>query len=153
MAYLARIDQKLNKLVKAKEAEAAEKEPTQEEKDEERLRGIEERIEDLTDLLNQGITRNSADDRVSDSRDRVKSGKGEPRPLLKVFHDHGGKRIATTRRTQSKMMLAESLKLRIRIGKHAQDLEHALHILVREQVEILERQLEGVGKKGAAKDD
>ena len=153
MAYLARIDQKLNKLVKAKEAEAAEKEPTQEEKDEERLREIEERIEDLTDLLNQGITRHSADDRVSDSRDRVKSGKGEPRPLLKVFHDHGGKRIATTRRTQSKMMLADSLKLRIRIGKHAQDLEHALHILVREQVEILERQLEGVGKKGGAKDD
>jgi len=153
MAYLARIEQKLNKLVKAKETEEAEKEPTQEEKDEERLREIEERIEDLTDLLNQGITRHSADDRVSDSRDRVKSGKGEPRPLLKVFHDHGGKRIATTRRTQSKMMLADSLKLRIRIGKHAQDLEHALHILVREQVEILERQLEGVGKKGAAKDD
>jgi len=100
MSYLARIETKLNKLVKAKEAEEAEKEPTQEEKDEERLREIEERIEDLTDLLNQGVTRDSADDRAHEHRERVRSGKGEPRPLLKVFHDHGGKRIATTRRTQ-----------------------------------------------------
>ena len=50
---------------------------------------------------------------------------------------------------QTKMHLAEALKLRIRVGKHAQDLEHALHILVREQVEILERQLERVGMKKA----
>jgi hypothetical protein len=39
------------------------------------------------------------------------------------------------------MQLADSLKMWIRVGKHAQDLEHALHILVWEQVEILERQL------------
>lgn len=51
------------------------------------------------------------------------------------------------------MMLADALKMRIRVGKHAQDLEHALHILVKEQVEILERQLERVGKKGSSKDD
>ena len=51
------------------------------------------------------------------------------------------------------MMLAESLKLRIRVGKHAQDLEHALHILVKEQVEILERQLGRVGKKSADRDE
>ena len=54
---------------------------------------------------------------------------------------------------QSKMQLAESLKMRIRVGKHAQDLEHALHIHVREQVEILERQLERVGMKKAASKD
>jgi len=153
MSYLSRIEAKLDELVKAKKAAEAEKEPTQEEKDEERLREIEERISDLTDLLSQGVTRDSADDRAHEHRERVKSGKGEPRPLLKVFHDHGGKRIATTRRTQSKMMLAEALKLRIRVGKHAQDLEHALHILVKEQVEILERQLGRVGKKGQDKDD
>jgi hypothetical protein len=47
---------------------------------------------------------------------------------------------------QSKMQLAEALKLRIRVGKHVQDLEHALHVLVKEQVEILERQLGQVGK-------
>lgn len=51
---------------------------------------------------------------------------------------------------QSKLHLAEALKLRIRVGKHPQDLEHGLHMLVREQVEILERQLARTGKKGAS---
>jgi hypothetical protein len=117
------------------------------------LARIEERIEDLTDLISQRVTRQSADDNIQRARERVDSGKGEPRPLLSVYHDSGGKRIQTTRRTQSKMMLADHLKLRIRVGKHARDLEHALHILVREQVEILERQLERVGKKGADNHD
>jgi len=49
------------------------------------------------------------------------------------------------------MNLAQALKMRIRVGKHARDLEHALHVLVKEQVEILERQLEDhVGKKSDA---
>lgn len=100
MSYLARIDRKLNELVKSKSAEEAEKEPTEEEKDEERLREIEERIADLVDLLSQNVTRESADAKVGEHRERVQSGKGESRPLLKVYHDHGGKRIATTRRTQ-----------------------------------------------------
>jgi hypothetical protein len=146
MASLASIERKLDELVKQK-ADAEPKEPTQEEKDEERLREIEARIEDLTDLLSGGVSRESADRKIGDARDRVNSAKGEPRPLLRVFHDHGGKRISTTRRTQSKMHLADALKLRIRVGKHAQDLEHALHILVREQVEILERQLGRTGKR------
>ena len=147
MSHLGRIEAKLDELVRAKKSEEAAKQPTQEEKDEQRLREIEERICDLTELLSGSVTRESADDRIGESRERVKSGKGEPRPFLRVFHEHGGKKIATTRRTQSKLMLADALKLRIRVGKHAQDLEHALHILVREQVEILERQLERVGKK------
>ena len=149
MPSLETINAKLNELVRLQgeaKAAAAPKEPTQEEKDEERLREIEARIADLTDLLQQGATRESADERVRVSRQRVDSGEGESRPLLRVFHDAGGKRIATTRRTQSKMQLAESLKLRLRVGKHAQDLEHALHILVREQVEILDRQLARSGR-------
>jgi hypothetical protein len=156
MPSLGNIEAKLNELVKmhADKAEAAKpKEPTQEEKDEERLRELEAKIADLVELIHTGTTRDSADVEVDDHRDRVKSGKGEPRPLLRVFHDHGGKRIATTRRTQSKMHLANSLKARIRVGKHPQDLEHALHIHVREQVEILERQLEQVGMKGGPQDD
>lgn len=101
MSYLARIDRKLNALVKQKSEEEAEQEPTEEEKDEERLREIEERIADLVDLLSEGVTRESADAKVGEHRERVKSCKGEPRPLLRVYHDHGGKRIATTRRTQA----------------------------------------------------
>jgi hypothetical protein len=103
MPSLGNIEAKLNELVKmhADKAEAAKpKEPTQEEKDEERLRELEAKIADLVELIHTGTTRDSADVEVDDHRDRVKSGKGEPRPLLRVFHDHGGKRIATTRRTQ-----------------------------------------------------
>ena len=103
MPSLGNIEAKLNELVKLqsdKAAAAEPKEPTQEEKDEERLREIEAKITDLVELLHTGTTRDSADSKVDEHRERVKSGKGEPRPLLRVFHDHGGKRIATTRRTQ-----------------------------------------------------
>lgn len=51
------------------------------------------------------------------------------------------------------MMLADSLKLRMRVGKHARDLEHALHILVDEQVEILERQLGRGGSQKRPRED
>ena len=69
---------------------------------------------DLVELLHQGATRQSADERVRTARQRVDSGEGESRPLLRVYHDHaGGKRIPTTRRTQSKLQLADALKLRI----------------------------------------
>jgi hypothetical protein len=51
------------------------------------------------------------------------------------------------------MMLADSLKLRMRVGKHARDLEHALHILVDEQVDILERQLQRGGSKKRPRED
>ena len=148
MSSLASIERKLDELVKQK-ADAEPKEPTQEEKDEERMRELEAKIADLVEVLSSGTTRESADHSVSDAKDRVQTTQGEERPFLRVYHDHGGKRIPTTRRTQSKMQLADALKRRIRVGKHAQDLEHGLHILVREQVEILERQLGRTGKKGA----
>ena len=148
MSSLASIERKLDELVKQKAA-AEPKEPTQEEKDEERMRELEAKIADLVEVLSSGTTRESADHSVSDAKDRVQTTQGEERPFLRVYHDHGGKRIPTTRRTQSKMQLADALKRRIRVGKHAQDLEHGLHILVREQVEILERQLGRTGKKSA----
>jgi len=100
MSYLGRIEAKLDELVRAKKSEEAEKQPTQEEKDEQRLREIEERVTDLIELLNEGTTREAADDKIGHARERVKSGKGEPRPLLKVYHEHKGKKISTTRRTQ-----------------------------------------------------
>jgi len=107
MSHLGRIEAKLDELVKAKKAEETEKQPTQEEKDEERLREIEERMTDLIELLNTGTTRESADAKIDEHRERVKSGKGEPRPLLKVYHEHKGKKIPTTRRTQA--MLEDKL--------------------------------------------
>jgi hypothetical protein len=103
MPSLGNIESKLNELVKlqSEKAAAAEpKEPTQEEKDEERLREIEAKIADLVELIHTGTTRDSADSKIKEHSGRVESCRGEPRPLTRVFHDHGGKRIATTRRTQ-----------------------------------------------------
>lgn len=148
MPSLQSIEAKLTELVRLhgdKAAAGEPKQPTQEERDVERLREVEARLSDIVDLLQRGATRESADDGVRTARQRVDSGEGEARPLLRVYHDHGGKRIATTRRTQSKMQLADALKLRMRVGGHPRDLEHALHLLVREQVEILERQLARAG--------
>jgi len=99
MASLASIANKLDELVKQKAA-AEPKEPTQEEKDEERMREIEAKIADLVELMSSGTTRESADHSVSDAKDRVQTTQGEERPFLRVYHDHGGKRIPTTRRTQ-----------------------------------------------------
>jgi len=152
---LTAIASKLDKLVELQTEKAsasstsAVKEPTEEEKDDDRLREIESKLEDLTDLLAQGVTRDSADTKITTARDRVASGKNESKPFLRVFHEKGGKRLQTTRRTQSKMHLAEALKLRLRVGQHAQDLEHALHVLVKEQVQILERQLARKKKKNS----
>jgi len=115
MSNLSRIEAKLDELVKAKKAEQTEKQPTQEEKDEERMREIEERITDLIDLLNTGTTRESADAKIEEHRERVKSGKGEPRPLLKVYHEHKGKKIPTTRRTQVSLCTLPNLFLFIEI--------------------------------------
>lgn len=109
MSHLGRIEAKLDELVKAKKSEATEKQPTQEEKDEQRLREIEERVTDLIELLNSGTTRESADAKIEEHRERVKSGKGEPRPLLKVYHEHKGKKIPTTRRTQVRIRAAPNL--------------------------------------------
>lgn len=69
-------------------------------KDEERLRKIEPEIAEIVDLIASGTTRSNADAKIEEQRMRVESDKGEPRPLARVFHDHGGKRIPTTRRTQ-----------------------------------------------------
>ena len=77
MPSLQTIEAKLDAQVKQqgeKAGAAAPKEPTQEEKDEERLREIEGRLTDLVDLLHQGATRDSADERVRTAKQRVDSG-------------------------------------------------------------------------------
>lgn len=145
---LAGLHEKLDKLISQGEKAEAEKEPTPEEKDEERLREVDAKIEEVTSLLAGGHTRESVEREVGWHEARVASTRGESAPLVRVFHEtDGGKRIPTTRRTQAKMQLATSLRLRLQVAEHAGDLEHALHVLVQEQVAILERQY---GRRGAA---
>lgn len=145
---LSSIEAKLDALIDSKpNAKAAAKPPTQEELDEERLRELTKIIKELLDMLAHGVSRQSADEEVDRLRRRVASGEDEGKPLLRVYHDHGGRKVCTTRRTQSKLMLAEALERRSRVWSYPHDLEHALHIHTHEQLEIMERKHARVGQK------
>ena len=141
MSIHAKLDKIAAALQNKAAASAPEKPPTEEEKDEERLREVEAKIAEVTDLLAGKHSRETADREIEARRARSASTRGESKPYLRVFHEHGGKKFQTTRRTQAKMQLADGLATRLRLAEHAADLEHALHVLVQEQVEILERQL------------
>jgi SOS-response transcriptional repressor LexA len=52
-----------------------------------------------------------------------------------------GKPIPMTQHTSAHLKLASALKLRIRLGEYALELEDSLSRLAEEQVEVLERQL------------
>ncbi len=139
---LATIEKKLDAIIEKSGAEKQPADKSQEELDEERLKEIEQKLTDLIELIHAKVTRESLDKDVETHRKRVESTKGESRPYTQIYHEHGssGKKIPTTRRTSSKMHLVDSLKMQLRVSKHPKDLEHALHILVQEQLEILERQ-------------
>lgn len=151
VARLSSIEAKLDALISSKTETngkaAQEKPPTQEEKDEERLKELAGIIKELLDLLAQGVSRQSADEEVERLRQRVASGEDEDRPLLRVYHSHSAGKVPTTRRTQSKLMLAEALERRARVWSHPRDLEHALHIHAHEKLEIMERRHAAVGQK------
>jgi hypothetical protein len=118
------------------------KKPTQEELDDERLREIEAKIKELIQLIGEGHDRAGADERLQAARASRDEQKGNRRE--RTFHreDRGaGKSIATTQHTSAHLRLASALKLRIRLGEYAAELEDSLARLAEEQVEVLERQL------------
>lgn len=114
---------------------------TQAELDEERLREIDARIKEAVELLKTGVDRDTSDQNVKKARAERDKHQGNHR--TKAFHRHkGGKEaITTSAHTKSALDLAEHLKLRIRLGDFAQDLQDSLTRLAEEQNEILERVL------------
>jgi hypothetical protein len=149
---LCSIEAKLDALIgatsdQAKSTGAQVKPPTQDEIDEKRLKELAPVIKELLDMLGKGVSRQSADEEVSRLRSRVSSCEDEPRPLLRVYHDHAGTKVPTTRRTQSKLMMGEALQRQARVWSYPRDLEHALHMHAHEQLEILQRVHASVGKK------
>ncbi len=118
------------------------KKPTQEELDEERLREIEAKIKELTQLIGEGQGRAGADERLQAARghrDEQKGNRGE-----RTYHreDKGPcKSVPMTQHTSAHLKLASALKLRIRLGEYALELEDSLARLAEEHVEVLERKL------------
>jgi hypothetical protein len=116
--------------------------PTKEELDEERLREIEAKIKELTQLIAEGHDRPGADKRLEAARASRDKQKGNHKE--RTFHkeDRGsGRPIATSQHTSAHLSLASALKLRIRLGEYALELEDSLARLAEEQVEVLERKL------------
>jgi len=114
---------------------------TKAELDEERLREIEARIKEAIELLKIGVDRGAADERVARAREERDRHKGNR--SRQVFHRHqGGKdAVPTSVHTKSALDLAEALRLRIRLGDFAADVQDSLARLAEEQNEILERVL------------
>jgi hypothetical protein len=114
---------------------------TKAELDEERLREIEARIKEAIELLKSGVDRGAADERVARAREERDRHKGNR--SRQVFHRHqGGKdAVPTSVHTKSALDLAEALRLRIRLGDFAADVQDSLARLAEEQNEILERVL------------
>ena len=115
---------------------------TQEEKDEQRLREIESDIKEVLDLMTKRTDRDQATE-ILDSKRKERDEHHENGQA--VFHrQQAGKPFPTTMHTKSHMELADALKHRIKLGRHALKLEDSLKRLVKEQVQILERQLKKV---------
>ena len=117
--------------------------PTQEEKDEQRLREVEGEIKEVLDLMARRVDRDQATETLGSKR---KQRDEHLKNSQAVFHRHQGasKPVPTTMHTKAHMELADALKHRIQLGRHALRLEDSLKRLVTEQVEILERQLKTV---------
>ena len=115
--------------------------PTQEELDEQRLREIEARLKELTQLMAEGKDRPAADDGLERARAARDEHQGNHRE--RAFHraQGAGRPIPVSMHTRSHLELADALKLRIRLGEYALDLGDSLQRLAEEQVEVLERVL------------
>ena len=118
-----------------------EKKPTQEELDDERLREIEAKMKELVRLMGDRANRPQADEKLEIARETRDKHAGNPRE--NAFHKGGegggSKPIAVSMDTKSALDLAEALKMRIKLGEYALDLQDSLNRLAVEQVEILER--------------
>ena len=116
----------------------AKKKKTKEELDQERLREVEARMKEVMDLLGKGASREKADAGLETARANQSKHAGNK---MGVFHSHGSAKIPLKMSTKTQLDLAEALKLRIRIGDFALELEDSLQRMAGEQVELLEREL------------
>jgi hypothetical protein len=111
---------------------------TPEDLDEEELREVEGRIKDVVGLMAGGHERDVVDEQLAAARERRDRYHGD---MTSTFHITKQGHAATTFHTKTKLDLAETLKLRIQLGKHARRLDDSLQRLSVRYVEVLERML------------
>jgi hypothetical protein len=115
---------------------AKEKPKTPEELDEEELREVEGKIKEVVGLMSEGHRRDDVDERLALARERRDMHHGD---RTSTFHITQQGHAATTMHTQTKLALAETLKLRIQLGQYARELDDALERLSVRYVAVLER--------------
>lgn len=111
---------------------------TPEELDEEELREVEGRLKEVLDLMTARHHRDRVDEQLELARARRDEHAGNKQA---VFHVAQGHHAATTMHTKAALDLAEKLKLRIRLGQYARELDESLERLSERHVAVLERML------------
>jgi hypothetical protein len=115
---------------------AAEKTP--EELDEEELREVEAKMKEVLDLMTGRHHRDRVDEQLEGARARRDEHAGSRQA---VFHISGSHHAATTMNTKTALDLGELLKLRIKLGQYARELDDSLERLSVRHVAVLERML------------
>jgi hypothetical protein len=105
------------------------------------------KIESILKLLKETNDREKAEDRVGEAREKT-TAMARPKSE-RVFHEHGGKRVAVTRGASEHLELGDALELHMRTRAHGKDLHKALERAAETRVLILDRIMErGVGLLG-----
>ena len=116
----------------------AEGQKTEAEAAEEELREVEGKIKEVVGLMTAGHERDTVDEQLSQAREREHTHHGDMRSTYHITKQGHAK---TTLHTHTKLALAETLKLRIQLGKHARRLDDSLQRLSVRYVNVLERVL------------
>lgn len=111
-------------------------EKTPEELDEEELREVESKLKEVLDLMHARHDRERVDDQLEVLRTRQLENSGNRQPVFHITPTH---HVPTTMHTKSMLDLAEQLKLRIKLGKYAKNLDDSLQRLSVRHVGVLER--------------
>jgi hypothetical protein len=91
-------------------------------------------IEEIMQLLDEGVDRTEAEKRLALARASVDAHKKGM-----IFHHHSGKRIAVHHHASNLKHLADALELSWKTMRHGADLHKALHAHLRHRVKVLER--------------
>ncbi len=118
------------------------KKKTPEEQDEEELREVEAKIQEVLALMSERHTREGTDAKLETARARRDEHRGNGQSAYYHFSKKGRGVAATTLHTRTHLELAETLKTRIKLGQYAADLEDSLRRLSERHVAVLERILE-----------
>ena len=100
------------------------------------MREVEGKIKEVVGLMSEGHRRDDVDERLALARERRDMHHGD---RTSTFHITQQGHAATTMHTQTKLALAETLKLRIQLGQYARELDDALERLSVRYVAVLER--------------